>query len=371
MVIFGNITNCSQYDKYEPLKQELQVYIDNIVSNDSTVINIAMQIEAPHFKWKGASGFIAPDEKLEMLPDDQFVSASCVKMMMSTIVMLLEEQGKLRLDDKINTFISDSIMEGIHIVNGISYADQITIRHLLNHTSGLPDAWDDKFIEMWVQEPDKFWTPLEKIEWCKKNYNAKFKPGENWSYSDIGYDLLGLIIEKITDKKLFEVYNELLLYPLKMEHTYRPFYEIQRPVGRKPSNAYMQNIPVTSWTAFTADWGGGGMMTNNEDLTTFIRAFESNKIFKKSETKEKMFDLVKVQEGAYYGFGIILYKLNTLGAGFETFTDVYGHSGSTGTFMYYSKSGDISITGTTNQLDEQKTGDIYQTALKIVKNYIK
>ncbi|MFC2138529.1 serine hydrolase domain-containing protein [Bacteroidota bacterium] len=368
MLIIANFISCVQKDKYEPLKKELQVYIDSITKNDSTVKNIAILVETPDFKWKGASGMAVPEENIKMLPDDQFVSASCVKMMMSTMVMLLMEQEMLKLEDKINTYLTDSIMNGLHVINGKSYGDQITIHQLLNHTSGLPDAWDNKFIEMWMKEPDKFWTPQEKTAWCKKNYTAKFEPGKSWGYSDIGYDLLGLIIEKVTGKKLYEAYNELLLKPLKMEHTYRPFYEIQRPAGRKPSNAYLENTCFTNWTAFSADWGGGGMMTNAEDLNTFIKAFENNRIFKKPETKDKMFDLVKVDEGAYYGFGIILYKLNTLGIGYEDFTDVYGHSGATGTFMFYSKSGKISITGTTNQLDEHKTADIYQSVLKMVKN---
>ena len=152
-----------------------------------------------------------------------------------------------------------------------------------------------------------------------------------------------------------------------MDHTYRPFYEKQRPAGRKPSNAYFGDICYSNWTAFALDWGGGGIMANTEDLNTFIRAFENNKIFKNKETKEKLFDLVKVHEGLFYGSGIFFIKLNEIEDGIKDWSDFYGHTGANGAFMFYSKDEKITITGTINQFDENKCSEVFFTVLKKAK----
>jgi len=214
---------------------------------------------------------------LPMLPDDQFNIDSIAKMMTATIVMKLVQAEKLGLDDRICRCLPDSLMDGLHVYEGRSYGEKITVRHLLSHASGIADDWAHlEFLNLIKADPQKRWMPEETVEFVKKNCRPAFPPGDGFQYSDLGYNLLGLIIEKVAGRALHEVYRDLLLDPLGMNHTYRPSHEEARPSlpGRGPSHRYLDNLECTLLPAvMTADWAGGGLISTTEDLGFSVRSF--------------------------------------------------------------------------------------------------
>ena len=353
-------------ESFSELEHEFQTFLDHIVNETENVYNAVLLIESPQFKWKGASGVANPDESIPMVADDQFFTASTAKMMTATVAMMLVESGKIKLDDKIHCYLPKSIMNGLHEYQGQSYGTIITLRQLLNHTSGLGDNWSDPhFMQQIIETPDRFWKPEETIEYVKQNIPPHFPPGEGFNYSDINYNLVGLIIERITEMPLHRAYRELLFDKLGMNHTYRPFYEEPRPRigGRLPSHCFAGDIDYTGFTSLSADWAGGGLQTTTEDLNRFIRAFGENRIFNHPSTRDEMVKGQQIDEGTSYGLGVVQGVLDELG-------EIYGHSGASSSFMYYWVLEDVSVCGTLNQTECQgRVGRIAADVMVMIREY--
>ncbi len=337
------------------LCNRLQSLLDSFVDGQDNVHNGALFVEGPEFKCKAASGMAFPEDGVSMLPDDQWNIDSIAKTMTATIVMKLVEAKELRVDDRISRYLDGSLMDKLHVYQGRSYGKEITARHLLTHTSGIADTWaHPEFLNLIIADPQKRWTPEETVEFVKQNSPPRFPPDEGFQYSDPGYNLLGLIIEKITGKALYEAYRELLLDPLGMDHTYRPSREDQRPSlpGRGPSHRYLDAIECTLLPAvMTADWAGGGLISTTEDLNRFLRTFVRNEIFEHPSTRDEMFRWTKSAPFHNYGFGIsrVLFDESDdpkyVGLG-----EIWGHTGSSDNFMYYWPKKDTIMIGTLNQL---------------------
>jgi D-alanyl-D-alanine carboxypeptidase len=352
------------------LPDRLQSLLDGLVDGRGNVRNGVLLVEGPGFHWKGASGMGVPEDRLPMLRDDQFNIDSIAKTMTATIVMKLVEAGELGLDDRICRYLPDSLVEGLHVYKGRSYSEEITVRHLLSHTSGIADNWaHPEFLDLITGDPQRRWTPEETVEFVKKNCQPAFPPGGGFQYSDPGYNLLGLIVEKLTRRALHEVYRDLLLDPLGMNHTYRPSHEEPRPSlpGRGPSQRYFGDLECTLLPAvMTADWAGGGLLSTTEDLNRFLRAFVRNEIFEDPSTRDEMFQWVKSGPFHNYGFGIsrVLFD-QSVDPEHAGLGEVWGHAGSSDNFMYYWPNGDVTMIGTLNQIDSE--GSLYDTLAAIVK----
>ena len=343
------------YKPRSELSDRLQSLLDDFVNEQTNVRNGVLLVEGPGFKWKGASGMAVLENGLSMLPDDQFNIDSIAKMLTATIVMKLVKAEDLGLDDRIWRYLPDSLMDGLHVYEGGSYSEEITVRHLLTHTSGIADDWaHPEFLNLITADTQKRWAPEETVEFVKQNCPPRFPPGEGFQYSDPGYNLLGLIIEKVTGRALHEVYRDLLLDPLGMDHTYRPSHEEARPSlpGRGPSHRYLDDYECTLLPAvMTADWAGGGLISTTEDLNRFLRAFVRNEIFENPSTRDEMFKWVESAQFHNYGFGISRALFDEsddpkyVGLG-----EIWGHAGSSDNFMYYWPKKDTILIGTLNQL---------------------
>ena len=363
----------SQAVRTADLPQRLQALLDDLVESEDIIRSGVLLVEGPGFKWKGASGVATADSQLPMLPDDQFDIDSIAKMMTSTIVMKLVEAGSLSLYHRIHRYLPDSLMEGLHVFEGRSYSDEITVKHLLNHTSGFHDDWAcPGFLELIMEEPERRWSPEETIEFVKKHCDPRFPPGDGFHYSDTGYNMLGLIIEEATGRPFHEVYRNLLLDPLGMDHTYRPSHEKPRPVipGRKPSERYLDDIECTLWPAvMTADWAGGGLISTTEDLNRFLQAFARNEIFRDPATRESMLSWVESGPFHGYGFGISLVAFDrSEDPAHAGLGEIWGHRGSSNNFMFYWPREDVTIVGTLNQIEEER--GVYDILASIMKTVL-
>ncbi len=343
--------------KHVQLAQKLQARLDSMVVKDDAIHNAVLLVESPQerFKFKGASGEADPNTASKMQADDLFRLASLGKMTCAALTMKLVEAGKFSLDDKITSYLPNEIMRGLHEYQGQSFGAQITIRQLLGHTSGLPDYVLDgdangnqlpDFIEMMLMQPDKFWQPEETIAYAKAALTPLFPPGQGYHYSDTNYQLLGLIIQRVTGKALHEVYREQLFVPLGMNNTYMEHYENPRPAlpSRGLSHVYFGPLDYTDLRASSADWAGGGLASTTEDVNRFLRAFVDGKIFQSVASKNAM--LAWNSTGAY-GLGVARVDLAALGL--SGVGVIIGHDGFPGSFMFYWPEHDLTIIGTINQ----------------------
>jgi CubicO group peptidase (beta-lactamase class C family) len=356
------------------LSDNLQQLLDELVHGQEKVRNGLLLVEGPAFRWKGASGTAFEASGEAALPDDQFTIDSIAKTMTASIVMRLVEDGRLGLDDPIGQYLPPSLMDGLHVIEGRSYSNEITIRHLLNHSSGIPDDWAcGDFLTLIAGDLERRWTPVETIDFVKANCEPAFPPGGGFAYSDTGYNVLGLIIENVTGRALHEAYHEIVLGPLGMAHTFRPAYEQARPSipDRPPSDRFFGEVECSlSPAVLSADWGGGGLISTTEDLNRFLRAFAGNQIFRKPETFDEMFNWIDSGPFHGYGFGVGLVDFdrsdNPAHAGLG---QVWGHAGSSQNFMYYWPSQDLTMIGTLNQIDaEMSLYDIVASVMTTIRD---
>lgn len=294
--------------------------------------------------------------------DSTYAIASITKMYTTSVILKLVSQGKLKLEDKINKYLSKDILSSLHVYNNIEYSNEITINHLLSHNSGLPDYYEEKSVdgkscEDLFIDKDMSFTFNDKIT-RTKILKSHFIPGKKNKafYSDINFDLLGVIIEKVTNKDLNQAFNEFIFKPLNLINTYLFSYNTSKSF----SPIYHGKIPLHRPLSIASSEAEGGLISNAEENMIFLKAFFSGKIF----PKEYLNDLYKWNRLQWflleYGVGIMRLKLSRLMSPILATPEILGHSGSTGTFAFYCPSKDLYITGAFNQLKKHPFSLIYR-----------
>jgi len=326
--------------------------LDNFLERHPEAPSAFLLVETPSLLWKGASGLSDPDAGIQAHPDDLIYIASVAKTMTATIALRLAEEGALRLDATLPEYLDKEILEGLHELGGRSYSDSITVRHLLGHTSGLPDTFGSPgFMDLIVGDTDRFWKPEETLEFIKNHCKPHFAPGAGFKYSDANYDLVGLVIEAVTGDSLDAAYRRYIYEPVGMTSTYRRHVESPRPGGSsRAAHAFHGDVDFTTWHALTADWAGGGLDSTVEDLNRFLRALAHGEILHEASTWNAMLDWRSWSENASYGLGVLRFDLDRdpdearHGLG-----EIWGHIGASSCFMFYWPVEDATICGSFNQ----------------------
>jgi D-alanyl-D-alanine carboxypeptidase len=346
-------------NRYPGLEEFIDSLLTHYIEENPGIKSAALLVEGPGISHRIAAGMADPAQNIPMSADDQFYLASTSKMMTATIIMKYVEGGVIKLDDCIEDYLPDSILQGLHTMNEHSYEGEITIRQLLNHTAGLADAFhDDGFIQLMIEQPDKFWHPAEVIAYVKENLAPYFPPGTGWKYSDMHYNLLGLLIEKLSEKSLSVAFRELLFDPLGMNDTYRRFFEEPRrkDPSRQPSRWFRGDFDCSDLRSITADWAGGGLYSTVEDSYRFLHAFVESRVFTNPATRDTMLQWIQAMEGVDYGLGIIRVPLDMEDSLLSDAGDVWGHQGASSAFMYYWPQKQVYFCGTFNQMQYEGLG---------------
>ncbi|MEP2668579.1 MAG: serine hydrolase domain-containing protein [Cyclobacteriaceae bacterium] len=287
---------------------------------------------------------------------EPYYLASIAKTFTATGVGMLVNQGKLSFRDPITDYLSQDLVEGLHLFDGKNYSAEITIAHLLNHTSGLPDYFEDQpisgsnMINRIFEEPNKFWEPEEIIEFTKANFKPHFAPGTDYHYTDTEYVLLGLIAQHVTGLELHEIYQKMIFEPLEMRSSWLNLRSTPLDSNFiEMAPFYVGESEVSRMNSLSADWAGGGLISTNSDLTSFMKALVGGELVS-AATWDEMNNYVNESKGTYYGFGLRQWVLKEL---FPTLPDLtlIGHSGSTGSFMYYCPELDTYFIGSFNQTE--------------------
>ncbi len=208
-----------------------------------------------------------------------FRLASCSKQFTASSVMLLVHDGKLRYDDKLTDVFADFP----------AYGKAIIIRNLLNHTSGLPD-YEDLMAAVEKRKGATVWTPTHQIQdaevldLLKQEAAGKFAPGTQWSYSNSGYVVLGLVVAKISGKPFREFLRERIFTPLKMSQT----LAYQKGINEVPQRAYGHSKEGNTWkqtdqSPTSATLGDGGIYSPLADLAKWDEALAQHTLLTEKE----------------------------------------------------------------------------------------
>lgn len=288
--------------------------------------------------------------------DTPFFLASTTKLFATTIILQLVDGAKLNLDTRLTDLLDAETLRGLHQFRGHDYVPDLTIRHLLSHTSGLADYFEQKpksgdapFAEDLLGGRDRTFSEADILDWVGTRLEPKFPPGTPGKalYSDTNFQLLGLIITKLDATSLVEAVQKRVAEPLSLKST--GLFEADRP------NAFGEVLPFRNGTQIldipnaiqSTRLDGAGVSTAAE-LLTFIQAFFEGHLFDKAHF-ESMKDWRRIFFPLQYGTGIMRFKLPWFFSPFRPMPELWGHSGISGAFAYYCPERETYLAGTINQ----------------------
>ena len=247
-------------------------------------------VRTPTAARAGTAGFADLSTRTSMRAADRWRVASVSKAFISTVVLQLEAEGKLDIDDPVERWLPGVVPN----------AAAITLRELMNHTSGIYNYTDDNdWITALVGNPTRVWTPRELVA-VAIAHPPLFPPGTNFSYSNTNYILLGLVIEAATGNPLGDELQRRIFTPLALTATTFPSTIVLAPdfihgyFGQELTD-------ITPLLGPTWAWAAGGIVSNARDLTTFYRALLGRRLLPATQLNELR---VPSTVAGTYGLGV-------------------------------------------------------------------
>ncbi|EJV76299.1 serine hydrolase domain-containing protein [Bacillus cereus] len=274
--------------------------------------------------WSYAAGVANLSSKKPMETDFRFRIGSVTKTFTATVVLQLAEENSLNLDDSIEKWLPG-------VIQGNGYDDkQITIRQLLNHTSGIAEYTRSKGFNL--MDTKKSYRAEELVK-MGISMPPDFAPGKSWSYSNTGYVLLGILIETVTGNSYAEEIENRIIEPLELSNTFSPGNSSVIP-GTKHARGYIQLDGASEpkdVTYYNPSMGSsaGDMISTADDLNKFFSYLLGGKLLKEQQLKQ-MLTTVPTGEAALgrYGLGIYETKL-------PNGVSIWGHGGSIPGFVTF------------------------------------
>ena len=343
------------------LNLKLERSVSELVEKDKSVRNCVLAVTKGDgsYSWAGAAGIATQDGQVPMTKDTPIYIASITKLYTATAIMKLYEEGALSLDDPISKYLPTDLIRGIHVYKGKDYSNEITIKQLLSDTSGIADYYTEKskdgknLFELFLEEPERSWTVEETIARARDDLEPHFPPGTDAFYSDTNFQLLGKIIENVTHKPLHIVYEDFFFRPLGLKHTWLiGCSEPQVAPSAAPADIFYKDMIITNTRSNGAYWADGGIVSTAEEMIIFLKALNEGKIISR-DTLELMHDWHKLEFPIQYGYGTMYFKLPWLINKITKLTPLWGHSGTTGSFLYYSEDLNLYMAGSINNVDSK------------------
>ncbi|MBM6404532.1 beta-lactamase family protein [Phycicoccus sp. CSK15P-2] len=303
---------------------EVQQALDRLVSEDGFPGAAAAVRDADGKVRTYTAGVSDLETRAPMTADGRVRIASNTKMFTATVVLQLVGEGKVDLDEPVETYLP-----GIVRGNG-NDGREITVRNLLRQTSGLPD-YDTIVSDNGGSLADiahTYFEPRELVDAALAE-DSHFAPGSQWEYSNTNYILLGLLAQRVTGRPIGEQVTQRIIEPLGMEDTYWPEVGEQDIRGAHP-HGYYADGPGEPWQDLTRmdpslGWAAGQLVATQQDLGRFMEALLGGELLEPAQLEE-MRDTVPAPEfdpgddAWEYGLGLARTRL-------ECGVDAWGHGG--------------------------------------------
>jgi CubicO group peptidase (beta-lactamase class C family) len=319
----------------------------------------------------GAVFYVSSDDKnLDVISaagniqeDSPYYIASINKLFVSALTLKQYSDSKIDINDKIAQYLPTEMINGLHVYKGKDYSQDLTIEHLMSHTSGLPCYLMDKQADgkraMAELEAgiDRAW-PTEKVIQAVKQMEPHFPPGTSGKakYSDTNFQILSLVIEHIAGKPINIILEELFR-ELNMISTY-----VSDDITDNkyvPIRYKSKEIRIPLFLTSTKN----DIISTARDQMIFTKAFFNGHFFPKDRLKE-LEKWNNIFMPFKYGIGIQKFSLSRVFTLLQRLPDMIGHSGSVGSIAFYVPEINVYITGTVNQ--QAKPSAAFQTMIKII-----
>jgi D-alanyl-D-alanine carboxypeptidase len=254
-----------------------------------------LAVKTPHREYSGAIGNAQVQRRIAMRTSHLFQIASITKSFVGVVAAQMHAEGTLDLNAGITTWLDRDITQRFQ------HADRITLRNLLEHTSGLHEPRNDRWyrIERNFLRPRGDWSPLRELSYAFDQPPA-FAPGEGWAYCNTGYILAGLIIDRVAGHHHALEIRKRILEPLALQST---FYELVEQARGERAHGYEAFfnclvMDTTRWTPVTG--GPAGLTSSVSDLSRFVRAISPAEGFVSASARRELFHNDTDPEKTYF-----------------------------------------------------------------------
>ena len=308
--------------------------------------------------WTGSVG--------ELSSDKPFYAASVTKLYTAAIIHRLKERGVLDYEDKLVDRVEPGLVDGLHVSDGADSTGAITLRHLMSHTSGLPDYFlgkraDGRSLEEAIRDGDDFaWSVDDVIGWARE-MGPVFLPGRPGKalYSDTNYQLLGRVIEVTTGQTYEAALKTEVFDPLGLSNSWLYTDATDTRAVPMRDGAHRLEIPK-AMTSFGPD---GGIVSDVGDLMTFLRGFFEGRLFDAS-VLEGMMEFNRVMYPLESGTGILRFRVPRIFDPLGRQPHLIGHSGLSGAFAFTAPVRGVYLAGTVNNIS--KPGRSFRLMLRLL-----
>ncbi len=349
----------------------LEALLDELASRKN-IPHAVMSVESMDgsFRWSGARGAAHPDGT-PMREDTPFFVASIDKMFTAVVVLQLHERGALDLEAPIATYLPASLVNGLHRADGQDRTNEITVLHLLGHTSGLASYLEDSpkggtsLVEALFRGEDRE-MPIEEIaRIVREELRPHFPPQPleaerpRIRYSDTNFALLHAIVRAVTGRPVPETFRSLVFQPLGLRNTWMADEGPDAGGTAVPATLWAHDRPFPVPAALRSQYP---IYSTIHDQTRFMRSLAKAEPFDDAATYDLMrsrwkrlgFPTDKAAARApswpiEYGLGIMRLQLPRLLTGFRQVPAIIGHSGSTGTWTFHCPKLDLVLSGAVDQ----------------------
>ncbi len=290
--VFALVLHAQTVDTIDPaLKARIDRVAEQVLALRGIPSASIAVVEGDKLVYTHAYGFAHLDPNVPATPEMRYSIGSISKQFAATAILLLQEQGKLSLDDPVGKYVP-----------GLTRGNEVTIREILSHTSGYQDYAPEDYPVKSQLGPV---TPRHILDtWATKPLD--FEPGTEWQYSNTNYVIAGLIIQKVSGEKLFDLLGEHIFHPLGMKSAWN---SDERELTRTDAAPYMRNAlgPPRPVPNGGQGWmfAAGELAMTPHDLALWDIGLLQRSILK-PESYDQMFTEVKLKngKGTHYGLGV-------------------------------------------------------------------
>ena len=277
----------------DTISPDLQAKIDRIADQvlKQTGVPSASVAIVQHGKlvYTHAYGLARLDPPKKATPDMRYSIGSISKQFTATAILLLQQEGKLSIDDPVGKYVP-----------GLTRGDEVTIREILSHTSGYQDYWPEDYVMTPMLKPE---TAQQIIDtWGKKPLD--FEPGTQWQYSNTNFVIAGAIVEKVSGESLWKFLGEHVFHPLEMKSVWN---SDEHKLTDVDATAYYRHAlgPLRVAPKEGEGWmfAAGELAMTAHDLALWDESLIAETVLKPESYKE-MFTEVKLKDGKGTGYGL-------------------------------------------------------------------
>lgn len=269
--------------------------------------------------------------------DRPFHVASIGKVATAVLMMQLIDD----LDTRVAHLLPRGTLDGLFVVNDTDHASEVTVRQLLDHTSGIADYFGGRTLsgpsvkELMLAEPDRFWHPVDLLDFTRTRQRAVAEPDQRFEYSDTGYIVLGLLIEQLSGRQFHDLLNERIFAPAGMDDSYLMLRSAAAKGARAIAPAWLDDTEVSAFSSLSADWSGGGIVSTLDDLARFSSALHSGELVSASQLAEMQRARNRFRPGIHYGTGLMQVRFHEFFFTLRGLPRPTGHIGVLATHLFF------------------------------------